>query len=176
MDGCSRTCSLIAAHRQPLAECAQILLTLERWSLEAPMLLIEAGPDGTSARPGTVGQLSSWLEHLDPELDAFVHLRQAGVDFDRARAQCLKEQGEAFETAWAKALATRRKNAACDSMERLTSTSTNSCGGRVRLRCQAGASGKPPWATLRRKVWRRSSRRPCGWVCQRRVAWGWSCW
>jgi len=97
--------SLIAAHRRPLAECAQILLTLERWSLEAPMLLIEEGPDGTSARPGTVGQLSSWLEHLDPELDAFVHLRQAGVDFDRARAQCLMEQGEAFETAWAKALA-----------------------------------------------------------------------
>ena len=97
--------SLIAAHRRPLAECAQILLTLERWSLEAPMQLIEAGPDGTSARPGTVGQLSSWLEHLDPELDAFVHLRQAGVDFDRARAQCLKEQGESFETAWAKALA-----------------------------------------------------------------------
>ena len=97
--------SLVAAHRRPLAECAQVLLALERWSLEAPMLLIEEGPDGTTARSGAVGQLSSWLEHLDPELDAFVHLRQAGVDFDRARAQCLKDQGEAFETAWAKALA-----------------------------------------------------------------------
>lgn len=63
------------------------------------------GLNSTSARPGTVGQLSSWLENLDPELEAFVHLRQAGVDFDQARAQCLQDQGEAFEMAWAKALA-----------------------------------------------------------------------
>jgi len=97
--------SLIAAHRRPLAESAQILLALKSWSLEAPMLLIEEGPGGTTARPGAVGQLSSWLEHLDPELDAFVHLRQAGIDFDLARAQCLREQGEAFELAWARALA-----------------------------------------------------------------------
>ena len=97
--------NLIAAHRRVLAECAQILLAQERWSLEAPMLLIEEGPDGTTARPGAVGQLSSWLEHLDPELDAFVHLRQAGVDFDAARAQCRREQGEAFGLAWARALA-----------------------------------------------------------------------
>ena len=97
--------SLIAAHQPCLAESAQILLALGRWSLEAPMLLIEPGPGGTTALQGTVGQLSSWLEHLDPELDAFVHLRQAGVDFDLARAQCLRDQGDAFELAWAKALA-----------------------------------------------------------------------
>ena len=97
--------SLIAAHRRLLAESARVLLALDHWSLEAPMLVIEEGPGGTTARQGAVGQLSSWLEHLDPELDAFVHLRQAGVDFDAARAQCRREQGEAFGLAWARALA-----------------------------------------------------------------------
>ncbi len=96
---------LIATQRRLLAQSAQILLALDHWSLEAPMVVIEEGPSGTTARQGAVGQLSTWLEHLDPELDAFVHLRQAGVDFDAARAQCLREQGEAFAIAWARALA-----------------------------------------------------------------------
>ncbi|MCX5946295.1 MAG: hypothetical protein NTZ53_13575 [Cyanobacteria bacterium] len=97
--------NLIAAHRRTLAEAARILLVQDSWSLEAPMLLIEEDPGDTRARQGAVGQLSSWLEHLDPELDAFVHLRQAGVDFEPAREQCLREQGDAFEAAWARALA-----------------------------------------------------------------------
>ena len=91
---------LIATQRRLLAQSAQILLALDHWSLEAPMVVIEEGPSGTTARPGAVGQLSSWLEHLDPELDAFVHLRQAGVDFDRPapnasrnKARPLKQPG-----------------------------------------------------------------------------------
>jgi len=97
--------TLIGAHRRELAGAARMLLAQERWSLEAPTLLVEAGHGNSSARQGSVGQLSSWLEHLDPELDAFVRLRQEGVDFEAARRQCLQEQGEAFEAAWAKALA-----------------------------------------------------------------------
>jgi hypothetical protein len=97
--------SLIGAHRRELAGAARILLAQERWSLEAPALLVEAGSGNSSARQGSVAELSSWLEHLDPELDGFVRLRQEGVDFEAARRQCLQEQGEAFEAAWAKALA-----------------------------------------------------------------------
>lgn len=97
--------SLLADHRRELAEAARVLLAQGSWSLEAPMLLIEAQRGGTRARQGAVGQLSSWLEHLDPELDAFVRLRQAGVDFELARDQCRREQGDAFEMAWARALA-----------------------------------------------------------------------
>lgn len=97
--------SLLASHRAPLAAAAGILLAQESWSLEAPMLLIEVEPAGSRARLGTVAQLPSWLEHLDPDLDAFVRLRQAGVDFEQARDQCRREQGDAFEAAWARALA-----------------------------------------------------------------------
>jgi hypothetical protein len=97
--------SLIGAHRRELAGAARILLAEDSWSLEAPILLIEAGSGNHSARQGSVGQLSSWLEHLDPELDAFVRLRQKGVGFEAARSQCLQEQGETFEAAWATALA-----------------------------------------------------------------------
>ncbi len=97
--------SLIGAHRLELAGAARTLLAQGSWSLEAPMLMIEEGSGSTWARQGAVAQLSNWLEHLDPELDGFVRLRQEGVDFGPAREQCLREQGDAFEAAWSRALA-----------------------------------------------------------------------
>lgn len=90
---------LAEAHRPVLAQAGQGLLRQNCWSLQCPAVLLSPG----STHPGrivSVGELSQWLEHLPPELDAFVRLRQAGMAVEQARIQCLAEQGESFRAAW----------------------------------------------------------------------------
>ncbi|MCP9826278.1 hypothetical protein, partial [Synechococcus sp. EJ6-Ellesmere] len=48
---------------------------------------------------GPVRSLPLWLDHLPPELDAFVRLQEQGVPFEEAYAQCLAEQGQEFTDA-----------------------------------------------------------------------------
>jgi len=68
------------------------------------------------------------------------------------------------------ALAIRRNNWAWVSIDRLTSTRTNTLGRSRRTRRQEGCKGTPPVARLLRRVRRRSRRRPLGCVRQRLVS------
>ena len=90
---------LAEAHRPVLAMAGQGLLQDSCWTLQCNAVLLSPGSSHPS-RIVSVGELSQWLEHLPPELDAFVRLRQGGMAVEQARAQCLAEQGEPFRAAW----------------------------------------------------------------------------
>ena len=50
------------------------------WSLEATVALIHTQTQGITIGP--VRSLPLWLDHLPPELDAFVRLQEQGVSFE----------------------------------------------------------------------------------------------
>lgn len=61
------------------------------------MALIHTQTEGITIGP--VRSLSLWLDHLPPELDAFVRLQEQGVSFEEAYARCLGEQEQEFVVA-----------------------------------------------------------------------------
>lgn len=89
---------LVQRHRPLLARAAGSLLAEPAWSLATVAALVKGeGTDG--GRLVAVGELGRCLDHLGPELDAFVRLRREGVTHDEAHARCLREQGPAFAEA-----------------------------------------------------------------------------
>lgn len=96
---------LVAAHGATLARAADQLLAAGAWSLQAPLALLRQGESSGAGEASilTVAALAGELEHLPPELDAFVRLRQAGRPLEDAQRQCLEEQGEPFRQAWEQA-------------------------------------------------------------------------
>ena len=58
------------------------------------MALIHTQTQGITIGP--VRSLPLWLDHLPPELDAFVRLQEQGVSFEEAYQRCLAEQGQEF--------------------------------------------------------------------------------
>ncbi|MEB3332218.1 MAG: hypothetical protein VKI83_06985 [Synechococcaceae cyanobacterium] len=99
---------LVAAHGTTLAAAADRLQNCASWSLQTPLVLLRPGLPGSGAIAEAsilaVAGLAAELEHLPPELDAFVRLRQQGIALKAAQQQCLAEQGESFRQAWQRAV------------------------------------------------------------------------
>jgi hypothetical protein len=90
---------LLTLHERELRLGAERLLGEATWSLATTAVLLWA--DGTGRSLVTaVGELGRWIEHLGPELDGFVRLRQQGAEVDEAYRRCLAEEGESFLLAW----------------------------------------------------------------------------
>jgi hypothetical protein len=86
--------ALAEDYRCHLQIAAGKLLALPNWSLEATVALIHTQTQGITIGP--VRSLPLWLDHLPPELDAFVRLQEQGVSFEEAYQRCLAEQGQEF--------------------------------------------------------------------------------
>ena len=97
LDLARRHQALAEDYRWHLQIAADKLLAQPSWSLEATVALIHTQTQGITIGP--VRSLSLWLDHLPPELDAFVRLQEQGVSFEEAYAQCLVEQGQEFVAA-----------------------------------------------------------------------------
>jgi hypothetical protein len=90
---------LLESHHGALCQAADRLLEETAWSLATTSLLLRtAGPP--SSQVVAVGDLGRWIEHLGPDLDAFVRLRRQGVEVDEAYARCRAVEGETFLGAW----------------------------------------------------------------------------
>jgi hypothetical protein len=90
---------LLEGHHGALCQAAERLLEEPAWSLATTALLLRtAGQDRSQVV--AVGDLGRWIEHLGPDLDAFVRLRRRGVDVGEAYARCRAVEGETFLGAW----------------------------------------------------------------------------
>ncbi|MEA5390864.1 hypothetical protein VB738_06270 [Cyanobium gracile UHCC 0139] len=90
---------LLESHHGALCQAAERLLEETGWSLATPALLLRtAGP--LLSQVVAVGDLGRWIQHLGPDLDAFVRLRRQGVDVGEAYARCRAVEGETFLGAW----------------------------------------------------------------------------
>ncbi|AFY30097.1 hypothetical protein [Cyanobium gracile] len=90
---------LLESHHGALCQAAERLLEETEWSLAATALLLRtAGP--VLSQVVAVGDLGRWIEHLGPDLDAFVRLRRQGLDVGEAYARCRAIEGETFLGAW----------------------------------------------------------------------------
>jgi hypothetical protein len=86
--------ALVEDHRESFVNAAGKLLAQPCWTLEATVVLMNLPNDAVTIGP--VGSLPLWLDHLPPELDAFVRLQEQGMPFEEAYARCLAEQGQEF--------------------------------------------------------------------------------
>jgi len=86
--------ALVEDYRETFEIAAGKLLAQPNWTLEATVVLMHLHNGAVTIGP--VRSLPLWLDHLPPELDAFVRLQEQGVNFEEAYAQCLAEQGQAF--------------------------------------------------------------------------------
>lgn len=90
---------LLESHHGALCQAAERLLAEPAWSLATTALLLRTtGP--ARSQLVAVGDLGRWIEHLGPDLDAFVRLRRQGVDVGEAYARCRAVEGEPFLGAW----------------------------------------------------------------------------
>ncbi len=89
--------ALVEDFRESFVEAAGRLLAQPSWTLEATVVLIQI--EAAEVTVGPVGSLPLWLEHLPPELDAFVRRQEQGMSFEAAYAQCEAEQGQDFTDA-----------------------------------------------------------------------------
>jgi hypothetical protein len=89
--------ALVEDYRESFVVAADQLLAQPSWTLEATVVLMHFHNGEVTIGP--VRSLPLWLDHLPPELDAFVRLQQQGVPFEEAFAQCLAEQGQEFTDA-----------------------------------------------------------------------------
>jgi hypothetical protein len=89
--------ALVEDYRESFEIAAAKLLAQPSWTLEATVVLMHT--ETGEATIGPVRSLPLWLDHLPPELDAFVRLQEQGVPFEEAYAQCLAEQGQEFTDA-----------------------------------------------------------------------------
>ncbi|MCP9841949.1 hypothetical protein KBY93_15135 [Synechococcus sp. J7-Johnson] len=90
--------ALVEEYRESMVIAAGKLLAQPSWTLEATVVLMHLHSGGVTIGPER--SLPLWLEHLPPELDAFVRLQDQGMSFEEAYAQCLAEQGEEFVDAF----------------------------------------------------------------------------
>ncbi len=90
---------LLESHHGALCQAAERLLKETAWSLATTALLLRTmGPVGSQVV--AVGDLGRWIEHLGPDLDAFVRLRREGVEVGEAYARCRAIEGATFLGAW----------------------------------------------------------------------------
>ncbi|MBM5821117.1 MAG: hypothetical protein FJ082_01275 [Cyanobacteria bacterium K_Offshore_surface_m2_011] len=90
---------LLENHHGALCQAAERLLEETAWSLATTALLLRAtGLVGSQLV--AVGDLGRWIEHLGPDLDAFVRLRRQGVEVGEAYARCRALEGDTFLGAW----------------------------------------------------------------------------
>ncbi|MFZ0407122.1 MAG: hypothetical protein WAM11_03300 [Cyanobium sp.] len=89
--------ALAEDYRWHLHIAAGKLLAQPSWSLEATVALIHTQTQGITIGP--VRSLPLWLDHLPPELDAFVRLQEQGASFEESYQRCLAEQGQEFVAA-----------------------------------------------------------------------------
>jgi hypothetical protein len=80
--------ALAEDYRWHLQIAAGKLLAQPSWSLEATVALIHTQTQGITIGP--VRSLPLWLDHLPPELDAFVRLQEQGVSFEEA--PCVRKE------------------------------------------------------------------------------------
>ncbi len=90
---------LLERHHGALCQAAERLLEEQAWSLATTALLLHTKAPGCSQMVA-VGELGRWIEHLGPDLDAFVRLRRQGLDVGEAYARCRAVEGETFLGAW----------------------------------------------------------------------------
>lgn len=83
---------LLESHHGALCQAAERLLAETAWSLATTALLLQAAGQDRS-QVVAVGDLGRWIEHLGPDLDAFVRLRRRGVDVGEAYARCRALEG-----------------------------------------------------------------------------------
>ena len=86
--------ALVEDYREAFVIAAGQLLAQPSWNLDAIVVLMHLNRGAVTIGP--VRSLPLWLDHLPPELDAFVRLQEQGVSFEEAYAQCLSEQGQEF--------------------------------------------------------------------------------
>jgi hypothetical protein len=98
--------ALLERHHGALAQAAERLLTEREWSLATTALLLRTA-GGPRSQVVAVGDLGRWIDHLGPDLDAFVRLRRQGIDVAEAYARCRALDGEAFADAWERLEGTR---------------------------------------------------------------------
>jgi hypothetical protein len=91
--------ALLESHHGALQQAAERLLAETAWSLATTALLLRTTV-GPRSQVVAVGDLGRWIEHLGPDLDAFVRLRRQGIDVGEAYARCRAVDGEAFAGAW----------------------------------------------------------------------------
>jgi hypothetical protein len=90
---------LLETHHGALREAAERLLAEASWSLATTALLLTpTGPD--RSRLVAVGDLGRWIDHLGPDLDAFVRLRRQGIATEVAYERCNALEGDSFLRAW----------------------------------------------------------------------------
>ncbi|QPN56623.1 hypothetical protein I1E95_16485 [Synechococcus sp. CBW1107] len=89
--------ALVEDYRESFVIAAGRLMALPSWTLEATVVLMHTQTGEVTIGP--VRSLPLWLDHLSPELDAFVRLQVQGVPFQDAFAHCMEEQGEEFTEA-----------------------------------------------------------------------------
>jgi hypothetical protein len=90
---------LLTTHRPVLSRAADRFRSEITWSLDTTAALLWQR-DTQRSVVGPVGQLGRWIDHLGPDLDAFVRLRQQGMATDSAYRLCLEHQGMSFQRAW----------------------------------------------------------------------------
>jgi hypothetical protein len=90
---------LLESHHEALCQAAERLLAESAWSLATTALLLRPTVP-TPSQVVAVGDLGRWIEHLGPDLDAFVRLRRQGVEADEAYARCRDVEGGTFLGAW----------------------------------------------------------------------------
>lgn len=90
---------LLESHHGALCQAAERLLAEPAWSLATTALLLRTA-GAAQSQVVAVGDLGRWIEHLGPDLDAFVRLRRQGVDVGEAYARCSAVEGETFVGAW----------------------------------------------------------------------------
>ncbi len=100
-EGGSREAQLIEAQAALLNQAAAALEAASSWSLGAPMVLVDE--QRGEARVLPIGQIGLWLDHLPPELDGFVRLRQGGRGLEEAYNLSRAEGGAYFDGAWERA-------------------------------------------------------------------------
>ena len=69
--------ALVEDYRESFVVAADQLLAQPSWTLEATVVLMHLHNGEVTIGP--VRSLPLWLDHLPPELDAFVRLQQQGV-------------------------------------------------------------------------------------------------
>ncbi|MDM7952545.1 MAG: hypothetical protein QUV07_04915 [Cyanobium sp. CZS 25K] len=90
---------LLETHHGALCLAADRLLKEAAWSLATTALLLRPDhPDRSQVV--AVGDLGRWIEHLGPDLDAFVRLRRQGLTPEEAYARCRSLEGETFLRSW----------------------------------------------------------------------------
>ena len=89
--------ALVEDYRESFEIAAGKLLAQPSWTLAATVVLMHLHNGAVTIGP--VRSLPLWLDHLPPELDAFVRLQEQGVPFEESYAQCLAEQGQEFTDA-----------------------------------------------------------------------------